>query len=57
MCNIWHYVLLTAKAYNRYICQYLDNKDKSLFIHITGVMYEGGKKGSTMMKIKQTLDG
>ena len=44
MCNIWHYVLLTAKAYNRYICQYLDNKDKSLFIHITGVMYEGGKK-------------
>ena len=32
MCNIWHYVLLTAKAYNRYICQYLCNKDKSLFI-------------------------
>ena len=31
MCNIWHYVLLTAKTNNRYICQYLYNKDKSLY--------------------------
>ena len=53
MCNIWHYVLLTARAYNRYICQYLDNKDKSLFI--TGVMCPRKKRTKTKMKIKQTL--
>ena len=50
MCNIWHYVLLTAKAYNRYICQYLENKDKSLFI-VEEI------KLQTKMKIKQTPDG
>ena len=26
MCNIWHYVVLTAKTDNRYICQYLPTK-------------------------------
>ena len=52
MCNIWHYVLLTAKAYNRYVCQYLYNKDKSLFSQRCPK-----NKRQSEMKIKQTLDG